>query len=75
VHCSLFRTASPLLLDFNDPFNKDLLGHDEELIELAMGMRSGILWFRSAGYPKSVRKGHMYKKEIGEKLRGVLGPI
>ena len=72
VHNALFRTASPLLLDYEDQANQDLLGNDAELIGQAMKLRSSILWFRDMGFPNSVRAGLFYNERLGNKLRGVL---
>jgi len=72
VHNALFRQASPLLLNYNEISNQDLLGHDSELIRLAIQLRSSIMWFRDMGFPKSVRSGLFYHKRIGNKLRSAL---
>jgi hypothetical protein len=50
THLALFRSSNPLLLDFNDKLNQDLLGHDQELTKLAIKMRKVVLSFREKGF-------------------------
>lgn len=50
---ALFRYSLPLLLDFDDRFNKDLPGSDEELLGMAQKVRLSLLWFRKSRYIKT----------------------
>ncbi len=68
----LFRSACPLLLDWNDPFSKDLLKNDEELLALASKMGRTLRGYRTKGHCKKFRSGFGYDKEMSGRIRGLL---
>lgn len=70
THFALFRSSNPLLLDFNDKPNQDLLGGDEELIDLAMKMRKVVLNFREKGV-RDMKGSIAYRKEHFDLFRKV----
>lgn len=70
THLALFRSSSPLLLDFREKFNKQMLGEDEELVKLAMRMRKVVLDFRSKGFP-DLKGSIVWNKEYFEMFRRV----
>jgi hypothetical protein len=67
---ALFRSSNPLLLDFRDKFNQDLLGGDKGLIKLAMLMRKVVLNFRQKGFP-DLKGSIVWRKEYFEMFRRV----
>lgn len=70
THFALFRSSNPLLLDFNDKPNQDLLAGDEELIGLAMNMRKVVLDFRARGV-RDMKGSIAYRKEHFDLFRKV----
>ncbi|KUJ13911.1 uncharacterized protein LY89DRAFT_736910 [Mollisia scopiformis] len=70
THFALFRSSNPLLLDFNDKPNQDLLAGDEELIDLAMKMRKVVLDFREKGV-RDMKGSIAYRKEHFDLFRKV----
>ncbi len=70
THLALFRSSNPLLLDFNDKFNQDLLGGDKHLITLAMKMREVVISFREKGFAE-LRGSIAYRKEFFDLFRNV----
>jgi len=70
THMALFRSSNPLLLNFNDKFNQDLLGGDKQLIKLAMQMRKVVLMFRQKGFP-DMKGSIVYRKEYFDMFRRV----
>ncbi|TAQ89489.1 hypothetical protein B7494_g2167 [Chlorociboria aeruginascens] len=78
---SLFRSTFPLLLDFHDRFNRDLLGGDEELLELAVGMRTiatsqffEASWIASSSGLGVFRRELMKEEELNIAAPGVYRP-
>ena len=69
---TLFRTSLPLLLDFDDKFNKDLLGGDLELLDLAKKVRGSLMWFRKFSYMKVHKKSIGYSKQHTAKMIDVI---
>ena len=70
THMALFRSSNPLLLDFQDKFNQNLLGGDGELISLATRMRKVVMDFKAKGFPDL--KGSIgWKKEYFDLFRRV----
>jgi hypothetical protein len=69
---ALFRSACPLLLDWNDPFSKELLGNDEELLALARKMGRTLRGYRTKGHSRKFRLGYGYDKEMSGRIRGLL---
>ena len=67
---ALFRSSNPLLLDFEDKFNQDLVGGDQQLIKLAMQMRKVVLGFRERGFP-DMKGSIAYRKEYFDQFRRV----
>lgn len=72
THAALFRQGSPLLLDFEDPFNRDLLAGDEEVIQMAMMMRRVVLGFRKKGFP-DLKGSVVWRKSYFDQMRRVFG--
>lgn len=72
THTALFRTGSPLLLDFEDPFNRDLLAGDNEIIGMAMVLRKVVLRFRKKGFP-DLKGSVVWRKTYFDQMRGVFG--
>lgn len=70
THFALFRSSNPLLLDFNDKPNQDLLGGDRELISLAMEMRKVVLDFRERGV-RDMKGSMAYRKDHFDLFRKV----
>jgi hypothetical protein len=70
THMALFRSSNPLLLNFNDKFNQDLVGGDKQLIKLAMQMRKVVLTFRQKGFP-DMKGSIVYRKEYFDMFRRV----
>lgn len=73
THMALFRSSNPLLLEMDDKHNRDLVGGDDELIDLCLKMRKVVLTFREKGFPEM--KGSIaYKKEYFDMFRKVYAP-
>ena len=72
THTALYRSQSPLLLDFEDSINgKNFLNGDKEVIDEAMGLRDSINQFRQFSCVKRFRKSFAYRKEPVDKIRTV----
>ena len=69
---TLFRSSLPLLLNFDDSFNKDLRGNDEELLTLGKRLKGIMLWFRANGYPKFHRQSLSHSMEHTRKVRELI---
>jgi len=69
---ALFRTACPLLLDWNDPFSKELLANDEDLLALARKMGRTLRAYREKGHRRKFRVGFGYDKEMSGRIRDLL---
>jgi hypothetical protein len=69
---ALFRTACPLLLDWNDPFSKELLENDEQLLALASKMGRTLRNYRTKGHSRKFRLGFGYDREMSGRIRGLL---
>ena len=69
---ALFRTACPLLLNWDDAFSKDLLGHDAHLLQMATRMGRTLRAYRNRGHSRKFRLGFGYKKEMADRIRGLL---
>jgi hypothetical protein len=70
THMALFRSSNPLLLDFDEKLNQDLLQGEKELIKLAKRMRKVVIGFREKGFPDM--KGSLaYRKEYFDMFREV----
>jgi hypothetical protein len=67
---ALFRSSNPLLLDLSEKTHQDLLGGDEELIELAGKMRKVVLTSREKGFPE-MKGSIVYRKEHWDMFRKV----
>ncbi|KAL2065803.1 hypothetical protein VTL71DRAFT_3473 [Oculimacula yallundae] len=70
THLALFRSSNPLLLDFSDKRNHDLVGGDEELVELAGKMSDMVLGFREKGAPE-LRGSLAFRKDYFDLFRSV----
>jgi hypothetical protein len=70
THLALFRSSNPLLLDFNDKLNQDLLNSDQELLKLAMKMRKVVLSFREKGFT-DMKGSIAFRKEYFDMFRRV----
>jgi hypothetical protein len=69
---ALFCTDCPLLLDWSDPFGKELLGNDEELLTLAGKMGRTLRGYRAKGHSQKFKLGFGYDKEMSGRIRGLL---
>lgn len=69
---ALFRTACPLLLDWDDAFSKELLGNDAHLVQMAARMGRTLRGYRNRGHMRRFRLGFGYKKEMADRIRGLL---
>ena len=69
---ALFRTSIPLLLNFNDSCNRNLLGGDDELLAMATKLKGSLLWFKRFGYIKVHKKSMGYSKEHSNKVRELI---
>ena len=70
THLALFRSSNPLLLDFKDKFNQDLLGGDKHLIMLAIRMQKVVLSFREKGFT-DMKGSIAFRKEYFDMFRAV----
>jgi len=71
THTALFRSNSPILLDFTSRFHADLLGGDEELISHAIRLREIVKRFREVSYARKFRACLAFRKPLVDSLRGV----
>ena len=71
THLALFRSSNPLLLDFSDKLNQDLVGNDKEIIGLAKKMREVVRGFREKGWGKDMRGSIAYRRDVFEMFRRV----
>ncbi|KAF4627496.1 hypothetical protein G7Y89_g10656 [Cudoniella acicularis] len=70
THMALFRSSNPLLLDVREKHNRDIIGNDEELMNMAMLMRKVVMTFSEKGFPEM--KGSIaYRKEYFDMFRRV----
>ncbi|KAM3086996.1 hypothetical protein ACMFMG_001106 [Clarireedia jacksonii] len=72
VLTALFRSSFPLLMNFEDKCNRDLLGGNDELLELAKRLRGDLLLFKKRGHIRPWRSNNEYLKEEIDRLRDVL---
>ncbi|PQE06252.1 C6 finger domain-containing protein [Rutstroemia sp. NJR-2017a BBW] len=72
VLTALFRSSFPLLMNFDDKCNRDLLGGNEELLHLAKELREDLLSFKKRGYIRPWRCNKGCLKEEIDRLRDVL---
>ncbi|PQE16196.1 C6 finger domain-containing protein [Rutstroemia sp. NJR-2017a BVV2] len=72
VLTALFRSSFPLLMNFDDKCNRDLLGGNEELLQLAKELREDLLSFKKRGYIRPWRCNKGCLKEEIDRLRDVL---
>lgn len=69
VHTALFRSSTPLLLDFSSPFQQDLLGGDAELIAEVPELQTINDRIRFASYRKPFRSSRAFEEKTTHKLR------
>ncbi|KAI9640387.1 hypothetical protein NHQ30_011132 [Ciborinia camelliae] len=72
VLTALFRSSFPLLVDFEDKFNRDLLGANEDLIQLSKKLRRDLIAFKRRGYLQAWKCNKGFLKEQVDRLRDVL---
>ncbi|KAJ8059011.1 hypothetical protein OCU04_011991 [Sclerotinia nivalis] len=72
VFTALFRSSFPLLMDFEDKCNRDLLGGNEELIQLSKKLRRDLIAFKRRGYLKAWTWNEGFLKDQAGRLRDVL---
>ncbi|KAG0646993.1 hypothetical protein D0Z07_6089 [Hyphodiscus hymeniophilus] len=69
---TLFRASMPLLLNFDDSLNRDLLGDDAELLAMATKLKGSLVWFKKFGYVKLHRKSMGYSKSHATKIQELI---
>jgi hypothetical protein len=69
---ALFRSSCPLLLDWEDPFSRELLGKDEKLVWAASRMSRTLRVYRARGHSRRFKLGVAYRKEMTDRLRKML---
>jgi hypothetical protein len=69
---ALFRSACPLLLDWEDPFTREMLGANDQLVRAASRMSRTLRAYRSRGHSRRFRLGVAYRQEMTDRLRKVL---
>lgn len=72
THTALFRQNSPMIFDYTDPANADLLAGDEELIKEAMNLRRILLGFQQNNLVRLFRSTNWYQESTYGRLRRVL---
>ncbi|KAF7877176.1 hypothetical protein EAF04_000861 [Stromatinia cepivora] len=72
VFSALFRSSFPLLMDFEDKSNRDLLGGNEDLIQLSKKLRRDLIAFKRQGYLKAWTLNEGFLKDQVGRLRDVL---
>jgi hypothetical protein len=72
THTALFRSNSPILLDFTLANNQALLGNDEELIKEAMNLRKVILNFQEYSLSRPFRSSNWYRDNMYRRFRSIL---
>ncbi|RDW83523.1 hypothetical protein BP5796_05014 [Coleophoma crateriformis] len=72
IHTALFRSSSPLLMDFSDVSEQDVLAGNLELIEEAAYMRTINDRFRNVSYGRHFRSARAFEQQTVDKLRKVL---
>jgi hypothetical protein len=72
THTALFRSHSPIIMDFTDPANQDVLGADQEMMDEAMKLRKIILDFREHSLSRPFKSSNWYKDTTYGRFRKVL---
>ncbi|TGO17681.1 hypothetical protein BTUL_0015g00150 [Botrytis tulipae] len=72
VFTALFRSSFPLLMNFEDKCNRDLLGENEDLIQLSKKLRSDLIALKRSGHLKASTWNQGFLKEQVGRLRDVL---
>ncbi|CAD6446041.1 839a626f-6f53-4d86-b2c2-d153829344b4 [Sclerotinia trifoliorum] len=72
VFTALFRSSFPLLMDFEDERNRDLLGGNEDLIQLSKKLRRDLIAFKRRGYLKAWTWNGGFLKDQVDRLRDIL---
>ncbi|TGO66824.1 hypothetical protein BOTNAR_0053g00170 [Botryotinia narcissicola] len=72
VFTALYRSSFPLLMNFEDKCNRDLLGGNEDLIQLSKKLRRDLITFKRTGHLKASTWNQGFLKEQVGRLRDVL---
>ncbi|KAF7959489.1 hypothetical protein EAE96_001105 [Botrytis aclada] len=72
VFTALFRSSFPLLMNFEDKCNRDLLGGNEALIQISKKLRRDLIEFKISGCLKASTWNQGFLKEQVGRLRDVL---
>lgn len=72
THTALFRSNSPILLDFTQSNNQALLGGDQQLIQEAMKLRNIILNFQEYSLSRPFRSSNWYRDNMYRRFRSIL---
>ncbi|KAF7894195.1 hypothetical protein EAF00_007709 [Botryotinia globosa] len=72
VFTALFRSSFPLLMNFEDKCNRDLLGENEDLIQLSKKLRRDLIAFKRSGHLKASTWNQGFLIEQVGRLRDVL---
>ncbi|TEY47311.1 hypothetical protein BOTCAL_0308g00050 [Botryotinia calthae] len=72
VFTALFRSSFPLLINFEDKCNRDLLGGNEDLIQLSKKLRRDLIAFKRSDYLKAWSWNQGFLKEQVGRLRDIL---
>jgi hypothetical protein len=71
IHTALFRGQSPLLLDFEDKFQRDLLDGREDLMSEVLALKGSITKFRESSYPKYMWLSKAFEENTVNRLRSI----
>ncbi|KAM0171322.1 hypothetical protein ACHAPF_008243 [Botrytis cinerea] len=72
VFTALFRSSFPLLINFEDKCNRDLLGGNEDLIQLSKKLRRDLIAFKRSDYLKAWTWNQGFLKEQVGRLKDIL---
>ncbi|KAB8298891.1 hypothetical protein EYC80_001049 [Monilinia laxa] len=72
VLTALFRSSFPLLMNFEDKCNRDLLGGNEDLIRMSKKLRRDLIAFKRRGYLKAWKWNKGFLKDQVDRMRDIL---
>ncbi|KAF7942536.1 hypothetical protein BELL_0499g00090 [Botrytis elliptica] len=72
VFTALFRSSFPLLMNFEDKCNRDLLGGNEDLIQLSKKLGRDLIEFKRSGHLKASTWNQGFLEEQVGRLRDLL---
>ncbi|KAF7896744.1 uncharacterized protein EAF01_009147 [Botrytis porri] len=72
VFTALLRSSFPLLINFEDKCNRDLLGGNEDLIQLSKKLRRDLIAFKRSSHLKASTWNQEFLKEQVDRLKDML---